>query len=184
MDMTYQPCIIKSFKHDGHLHRMWLQNWLVPPSRLDAAHVSESMIVLINQQTPIQESDRKVWVSKVPAVSFFIPGQWFNVVALIEDAGIRYYCNVASPPYLYEGVLTYIDYDLDVIRTWDGSMHVVDREEYEAHKLLYHYPGIVQDKVSEGLSRLIGRVRGQKAPFQDELVYRYFDEWKNREEEG
>ncbi|MBJ6362808.1 DUF402 domain-containing protein [Paenibacillus sp. GCM10012307] len=182
MEIIYQPCIIKSFKHDGHLHRMWLRNWLIPKSRLTAEHASESIIVLMNSQTPIQEADRKVWVSKVPAVSFFIPGQWFNVVALIEEAGIRYYCNVASPPYLHEGVLTYIDYDLDVIRTWDGSMHVVDRDEYEAHKAMYHYPALVQEKVEEGLTALIQRIQSGGAPFDDDMVYHYYNEWTKREE--
>ncbi|GGG24206.1 DUF402 domain-containing protein [Paenibacillus abyssi] len=175
---TYRPCVIKSFKHDGKLHRMWLKNWLVPSHLLAPEHAVESMIVLINEQTPIQESDGKIWTSKVPAVSFFIPKLWFNVVALLEEPGIRYYCNVASPPYLHEDVLTYIDYDLDVIRTSDGSMFVVDRDEYEQHKAVYLYPQLVEDKVMAGLRQLTGRVRGGNPPFNDDAVYSYYAGWK------
>ncbi|MFF2093244.1 hypothetical protein [Paenibacillus sp. NPDC058174] len=69
----YRHCVIKSFKHDGHLHRTWQRNWLVPNERLAAAQRDENMIVLINRQTPIQEADGKLWISRVPAVSFLSP---------------------------------------------------------------------------------------------------------------
>ncbi|MNH22989.1 hypothetical protein D3C78_677780 [compost metagenome] len=173
----YQHCVIKSFKHNGHIHRTWQQNWLVPSRLLAPEHQAESMTVLINRQTPIQEADGKIWVSRVPAVSFFIPGQWFNIVALIEDGGIRYYCNIASPPYLQGEVLTYIDYDLDVIRTSDGERFVVDQDEYEQHKAAYHYPKMVDDKVRKGLDDLLRRMDDEQAPFQDQLVTFYYEEW-------
>lgn len=175
--VRYKHCIIKSFKHNGHIHRTWQRNWLVPDDLLFREHLDESMIVLINRQTPIQESDGKLWISRVPAVSFFIPGQWYNVVALIEDAGVRYYCNIASPPYLHEGVLTYIDYDLDVIRTADGGCFVVDQDEYKLHSNTYHYPQMVDDKVQEGLASLLLRIEQGRAPFQDEHVSAYYERW-------
>lgn len=175
--VQYEQCIIKSFKHNGHIHRLWQQNWLVPRRSLIREHEEESVIVLINRQTPIQESDGKQWISRVPAVSFFIPGQWFNVVALLEAGGIRYYCNIASPPYLQGGILTYIDYDLDVIRTADGNRYIVDQDEYEQHKQLYHYPQAVQDKVKEGLDALLGRIEHGGSPFSDETAIAYYEEW-------
>ena len=174
---SYSECIIKSFKHNGQLHRIWQQNWLVPESLLEEEHKEESMIVVINRQTPIQESDGKQWISRVPAVSFFIPGQWFNIVALIEHAGIRYYCNIASPPYLNDGVLTYIDYDLDVIRAIDRSIRIVDQQEYDQHKQLYHYPPLVQAKVMNGLNTLLQRIDSDKAPFRDEVIISYYKNW-------
>lgn len=175
--VRYMHCVIKSFKHNGHIHRTWQRNWLVPSELLVPEHREESMIVLINRQTPIQESDGKLWISRVPAVSFFIPGIWYNIVALIEENGIRYYCNIASPPYLQGDVLTYIDYDLDVIRTTDGGCFVVDQDEYELHSHLYHYPQMVNDKVQEGLASLLLRIERGQAPFQDEQVTAYYEAW-------
>ncbi|WP_042167314.1 DUF402 domain-containing protein [Paenibacillus gorillae] len=180
----YRHCVIKSFKHDGHLHRTWQRNWLVPNERLAAAHRDEDMIVLINRQTPIQEADGKLWISRVPAVSFFIPGEWYNVVALLEDAGIRYYCNVASPPFMQGDVLTYIDYDLDVIRTIDGSRHIVDQDEYELHKLAYHYPKKVDDLVYQGLRSLLLRIDRGQAPFEESQVLAYYKEWDEQFDES
>jgi len=141
-------------------------------------------MVLINSQTKIVEADGKEWVSRIPGISFFIPGQWFNVVALIEDNGVRYYCNVASPPYVNGNVITYIDYDLDVIRMPGGEVHVVDQEEYERHKLSYHYSPVVEVKVKQGLKDLLERVKGGHSPFQDDLVLFYYNKWREHGAEG
>ncbi|MGG1517619.1 DUF402 domain-containing protein [Paenibacillus oryzisoli] len=182
----FTPYVIKSFKHDGHLHRMWLTNWRVPQHILTEEHRRQGMIVFINSQTKIQEADGKEWVSRIPGVSFFIPKMWFNIVALMEESGVRYYCNVASPLYLSQNVLTYIDYDLDVIRLPDRSVHIVDQDEYERHKQIYHYSPIVEAKVRDGLAALLALVNADKPPFHDETVVSYFEQWeayKNGENE-
>ncbi|UUZ82979.1 DUF402 domain-containing protein [Paenibacillus sp. P26] len=184
---NFFPYIIKSFKHDGHLHRMWLENWLVPESEMHEEHRSEAMRVFINSQTKIVEADGKEWVSRIPGVSFFIPKMWFNVVALIEGHGVRYYCNVASPPYFSGNVVTYIDYDLDVIRRPGGDIHVVDQEEYERHKICYHYPPVVDSKVKQGMREVLERVRKAAPPFQDERVlgyYKLWEQWRANGAEG
>ncbi len=169
---------IKSFKHDGHLHRVWLENWRVPESRLLREHAEEGMLVFINSQTRIRESDGKEWTSRIPGVSFFVPDKWYNIVALLEEQGVRYYCNIASPPLMYDNTLTYIDYDLDVIKLPNGSWQVVDEEEYQRHKKLYHYSAAVEQKVQSGLEELLARVQDGGAPFQDEAVRTYYASWK------
>lgn len=168
------PFVIKSFKYDGHLHRMWHENWRVPQDCLHPEHADESMLVLINSHTRIQEANGEEWISKIPAVSFFIPQEWYNIVALLEDAGIRYYCNIASPMSVYGQVITYIDYDLDVIRDPRGHTDIVDQEEYAAHKVLYRYPHIVKTRIDQGLNRLLARIERSAAPFQDDIVLSYY----------
>lgn len=174
---SFERRIIKSFKNDGSLHRVWLENWQVPDRLLHPRHASEDMWIFVNDRTTIREADGKEWISRVPAVSFFIPGEWFNVVALIEEKGIRYYCNVASPPYRYADVLTYIDYDLDMVLMPDGTSFELDRDEYDRHKEEYHYTSSVQEQIGEGLGRLQDRIASQASPFDDDEVRRYYSEW-------
>jgi len=173
----FDTCIVKSFKHDGQLHRLWRENWLLPQNQLLQEHKNEDMFVVVNYKTPIEESDGSGWVSRLPAVTFFIPNCWFNVVALIEPAGIRYYCNIASPPYFTCGTLTYIDYDLDVILTLDGDYFVVDEDEYELHKQRYRYSDDVIIKIENGLEDLITRIEQKQAPFIPSHVKYYFSKW-------
>lgn len=171
---------IKSFKHNGHVHRIWMENWLVPFEDMAAVHQAESMFVLINNQTKIIEANGQEWTSKVPGVSFFIPKQWYNIIALIEDSGIRYYCNIASPPYVYEHKLTYIDYDLDVIVMPNREYQIVDQNEFEAHKTMYRYSDIVEAKIQSGLLHLLQRLEGRMAPFEDDQVMAYYELWKKK----
>jgi hypothetical protein len=179
-DAHYARFVIKSFKHDGSVHRIWLENWLVPDSRLHPEHRNERMWVCVNDHTLIREANGTEWVSRVPAVSFFVPGEWFNVVGLLEDSGIRYYCNIASPPYCYGQVLTYIDYDLDVMLMPDGASVELDRDEYERHCEEYRYGADVRNRIQEGLNRLKRRIDRRAAPFRDEAVLRYYAEWRRQ----
>lgn len=178
------PTVIKSFKHNGSLHRMWLENWRVPAGLLKPEHAAEDMAVLVSNQTPIVEADGKEWVSRVPGVSFFIPGKWYNIVALIEAEGVRYYCNIASPPYFSGNTLTYIDYDLDVVVQRDGTRHIVDWDEYDRHQVIYHYSDLVKQKVQAGLDGLLARIDGHAPPFGNRAVLDYFALWKDRERIG
>jgi protein associated with RNAse G/E len=180
---TPQSYIIKSFKHDGHLHRMWLDNWLVPSHLLDPRHAAESIIVLVNSQTKVMEADGREWRSRFPGVAFFIPNQWYNIVALIEGTGIRYYCNIASPRYISRNVITYIDYDLDVIFTPSRETHVVDQEEFELHRVHYRYSPFVEAKVKAGLEHLLIRIQQKSIPFEDDVVLAYYQLWKDNETE-
>ncbi len=172
--------VIKSFKHNGHIHRIWYENWPVPESALHPLHVEERFRVYINHGTRIRESDGKEWVSRVPGVTFFLPGEWFNIVALLESTGVRYYCNIASPFTYYDNTVTYIDYDLDAIKLPDGAIHVVDEEEYRTHRALYQYPALVEAKVKAGLDGLLKRMNEGAAPFQDDEALRYYELWKTR----
>jgi hypothetical protein len=177
----YAGIVIKSLKHDGCLHRMWKTNWRVPSDRMLPGHAGESMIVTINDRTAVQEADGREWISGMPAVSFFIPGRWFNIIALLgEDGTCRYYCNLASPPVVEGDVLTYVDYDLDVIREPDGSVEIVDRDEYERHRAQYDYPESVQRKIELETESLLERIRLGMAPFNDEDAWACYLRWRAR----
>jgi protein associated with RNAse G/E len=175
---AFSPFMIKSLKHDGRLHRMWHENWRVPASLLHPDHSGEALMVFINAQTRIQEADGKEWISRIPAVSFFIPNCWYNIVALIEESGIQYYCNLASPPDVLGHVITYIDYDLDVMLYPNGTTELLDEDEYEQHKQKYHYSPEVEAKVDEGLKLLLKRIEQGAVPFRDELVLHYYRSWE------
>jgi protein associated with RNAse G/E len=116
----------------------------------------------------------------MPAVAFFLPGEWFNVVALLEnDGSVRYYCNIASPPFRHQDVLTYIDYDLDVTLLPDGSIHELDRDEFIRHRSDYRYGADVLAQVDRGMERLQDRMARLAVPFGDAQVRRYYEQWKN-----
>jgi protein associated with RNAse G/E len=170
--------IIKSFKYDGHLHRTWLENWLVPADKLAPEHAAAGLMVCVNHNTLIREANGKTWKSRIPGITFFIPGQWYNVVALIEHSGIRYYCNISSRSLLNGNVITYIDYDLDVVLYPNGNVAVVDQDEYAVNSKLYRYPQVILDNVEQSLNELLERIKRRDIPFHDRHIYEYHRLWK------
>ena len=62
---------------------------------------------------------------------FFYKKRWFNIIAQLKPNGIFYYCNIASPYVIDEGILKYIDYDLDLRVFNDGAFKILDRNEYK-----------------------------------------------------
>ncbi|RED63361.1 MULTISPECIES: DUF402 domain-containing protein [Cohnella] len=179
-DGRYMRCVIKSFKHDGSLHRVWLENWQVPADRLLPGLDSRTVWVLINEHTTVQESNGREWSSRVPAVTYFFPERWYNVVALLEEEGVRYYCNLASPPYRYGDVLTYIDYDLDVVVLADGTAMELDRDEYDAHKATYRYGEAVEERVEAELLALRKDIEAGEFPFDDSTARLFYQQWKEQ----
>jgi protein associated with RNAse G/E len=175
----YEQFEIKSFKHNGSVHRIWYQNWKIPNQLLLPMHQQEDLIVLVNDQTKIKEASGKEWVSRVPSIAYFPKDLWYNIIALMEPEGVRFYCNIASPRYMYQGVLTYIDYDLDVIRSVDGQIQIVDQEEYDNHRLVYRYPKLVETKVRNGLNQLLSRLHTGITPFGDNSASYYYQMWNN-----
>jgi hypothetical protein len=58
-----------------------------------------------------------------------------------------------------------IDLDLDVARTWEGQVEILDREEFELHRKVLQYPKDVVEQ-AEGTAELLAKlVRNREEPF-------------------
>ena len=95
---------------------------------------NENSIIGVNDHTLVTESDDRRWVTREPAIVYFHKKFWFNIIAMIREEGVSYYCNLASPFVLDNEALKYIDYDLDVKVFKDGEKKLLDVEEYERHR--------------------------------------------------
>ena len=82
----------------------------------------------------VTESDGRTWVTREPAICYFHAKQWFNVIGMLREDGIYYYCNISSPFALDDEAIKYIDYDLDVKVFPDMTYHILDEDEYADHK--------------------------------------------------
>jgi len=98
--------------------------------------------------------------------------RWYNVFTFHEpDGALRnYYCNVNMPPIYKEGVLDYIDLDVDVVVWDDFSYKVLDRNEYKASAALFDYPEQVTLQVERAVDELIGLIERKEFPFDAETV--------------
>jgi len=92
---------IQSYKHDGKLHRTWRDTMVLK--------TSEHSMIGVNDHTLVTESDGRRWVTREPAIVYFHKKYWFNVIAMIREKGVSYYCNLATPFLLDDEALKYID---------------------------------------------------------------------------
>jgi uncharacterized protein len=159
---------IQSYKHNGQLHRVW-QNTLVLKG-------NELVVIGANDKTPVIESDGRSWITREPAICYFHAKYWFNIIGMIRNDGIYYYCNISSPFVYDEEGLKYIDYDLDVKVYPDMTYDLLDEDEYEVHRRLMNYPEVLDQILRNNMEYLLRWVRQRKGPFSPDFI----DNWYER----
>lgn len=161
---------IQSYKHDGTLHRTWRDTMVLK--------TSENSLIGVNDHTLVTESDGRRWVTREPAIVFFHQKYWFNVIAMLREKGVSYYCNLASPYLLDEEALKYIDYDLDVKVFPDGEKRLLDVDEYEAHSKQMGYSPEIDYILKENVKILVDWINNEKGPFSKGYVDIWYDRYK------
>lgn len=162
---------IQSFKHDGSLHRTWCRGFVL--------EANDERMVVVTDKTWVIEADGRRWLTREPAVCFFYPHAWFNVISMIRMSGIYYYCNLASPS-LYDGeAIKNIDYDLDVKLYPDGGYQILDENEYAEHARQMEYPEDVRHIVERQVDDLIALMDKGAEPFNEECIEKYYHQYLN-----
>jgi protein associated with RNAse G/E len=153
---------MNSYKHDGNLHRCWERNTVIS--------ADDNHIIGINDHTLVTEATGKRWHTKEPALFYFDRTHWFNIIYIMRKEQPYYYCNISSPYTFSEGVLRYIDYDIDVIVKSDFTYQIVDMEDYERHKERFGYSQHVQNHIHQAIATLKQWIDERNRPFQKEFI--------------
>ncbi|WP_217589726.1 nucleoside tri-diphosphate phosphatase [Lentibacillus saliphilus] len=160
---------IESYKHNGTLHRVWRESLVLSGT--------ENECIVANDRALVTESDGRTWVTREPAICYFNAQYWFNVIGMLRQDGIYYYCNIGSP-FIYDNdmnVLKYIDYDLDVKVFPDMTYVLLDEDEYEEHRREMNYPDKLDHILYEHIDYLLSWVRQRKGPFAHEYIDRWYE---------
>ena len=166
---------IQSYKHDGSLHRTWKETMVLK--------TSENSLIGCNDHTLVTEDDGRRWVTREPAIVFFHKHYWFNVVAMIRDNGVSYYCNLATPYALDREALKYIDYDLDIKVFPNGEKRLLDVDEYKQHSVHWNYPPEIDHILKQNVKVLVDWINQGKGPFSQahiDIWYRRYQELLHR----
>ena len=159
---------IKSYKHNGQLHRVWENNFVLKGTK--------TIVIGANDKTKVIEGDGRTWITREPAIFYFHAQYWFNIISMMKEDGVHYYCNISSPFVYDKEALKYIDYDLDVKVFPDMTYHLLDEDEYESHKKLMKYPRALDAILNNNMDHLIRWIRQRKGPFSPDFV----DTWYER----
>ena len=162
---------IHSYKHDKTIHRVW--------NKITVLEENEHELVVANYKTRVVESNGRYWNTKEPAICFFYDDEWFNIIAMLKDDGIYYYCNISSPYIFDDEAIKYIDYDLDLRVDSKYTYRVLDRDEYRYHGKIMDYSPKLKEVLEASLDKVIGMVKGREGPFNHNVVLKYFDLYKS-----
>lgn len=159
--------IIHCYKHNGMIYKSWENAYVLD--------IKDDYIVLGNENVLVTRKDGRKWRTKEPAIMFFYTKRWFNIIAQLKGNGLFYYCNIASPYVIDENYIKYIDYDLDLRVFNDGAFKILDRNEYNYHRRLMHYPREIDIIVKRELSSLIEMKKNGDNPFNKKTIDYYYD---------
>jgi len=160
---------IQSFKHDKSLHRTWSKAFVI--------EANDKRIVAITDRAYVIEADGRKWLTREPAICFFYPDKWYNVISMIRKKGVFYYCNLASPS-IYDGeALKNIDYDLDIKVSNDFEYFILDEDEYEEHAKGMKYSKDLDYVVHKQMKTLIKQIEKRQSPFDHEEIQRLYNRY-------
>lgn len=161
---------IHSYKHDKKIHRVW--------NNVTVLDFDDEMLIVGNYKARVVESNGRYWNTKEPAICFFYNNEWFNVIAMMKEDGIHYYCNISSP-YVYDDeAIKYVDYDLDLRVDSKFNYRILDKDEYKYHAKIMEYPEKLKVVIESSLEKVIDMVKRRVGPFNIEVVMKYYDEYK------
>jgi len=88
----------------------------------------------------IYRGDTALFVAEHDALTVVVPGAWWAPAWWIGHPTLELYVNINTPAVWDDERIVTVDLDLDVIRSRDGTVEVVDRDEFELHQVQYAYP--------------------------------------------
>src|SRR5438128_908527 len=132
-------------KYDGTEHRRW---------EADIVERRDSLIIL--EGVFEGEVDHDLMgriVSGTRSVEYYWLDRYYNVFRLAEQSGKfrSFYCNIGTPAELENGMLTYIDLDIDVLVEPDFSYRVIDLDDFETNVVKQGYSEEIQRRTHDAL---------------------------------
>ena len=160
---------IESYKHDGSLHRFWDRGLVLDDN--------EDFIVIATKRAKVTESNGRRWFTKEPAVTVFSKKEWWNVICMMKQNGICFYCNIASPVITSKTCIKYIDYDLDTKLFTDDKVKLLDEKEYAHHKRTYNYGDELDEVLRYQTQQIMKMMKNHDFPFIEEKVKEYYNQF-------
>jgi protein associated with RNAse G/E len=139
---------INSRKYDGTIRRSWTCRFV---SQEDSLLVFEGEF-----ESEVSHPDLGLIAAGSRSLEYYWLDRWYNVFRFYEPTGEfrNLYCNVNMPPTVENGVLDYVDLDIDVVVWPDGAAKVLDEDDFEANAETYDYPESVRAAAIDALAEI------------------------------
>ena len=100
--------------------------------------------------TPVLSGKSGQWFDAPDGgMDMYFDDRWYNVYHHGSSAPYLWYCNIAMPATFDGSTLRWVDLDIDIRCHLDGSLRVLDEDEFEHNRVEMAYP---QDVVERALA--------------------------------
>lgn len=140
--------------------------------------ISEYFMIGVNDYILVIEFDGCWWVMCELVIVYFYKKYWFNVIVMIREKGVFYYCNLVLFFLLDDEVLKYIDYDLDIKVFFDGEKWLLDVDEYEMYSKMMNYLNDIDFILKENVKILVDWINNGDGLFLEGYIDIWYDCYK------
>lgn len=157
--MLEKSITINSRKFDGAVNRSW---------KCDLAERNGSLLVFIGIfDLEVKHADLGIIRRGTVSYEYYWLDRWYNVFRFHEPDGEfrNYYCNINIPPRFQDGILDYVDLDIDVLVWPDGSFKILDRDEFEVNSIKFQYPAELREASERALNEVLHLIETSQFPF-------------------
>ncbi|MBU4691235.1 DUF402 domain-containing protein [Mycoplasma zalophi] len=164
---------IQSFKYDGTLYRQYngvklIDNW-------------KDYAVFLMVKTKVAEESIN-WVVNEPTLFLFSKTHFFNATILVRNDQKFVYVNLASPFYIEDNTVKYIDFDLDVKTNLRNDFNVIDWNDFKTNIIKYKYPKELIYKIYDEIDYLYLLFNSKEDFFNERNINQYVEKLKKLKE--
>lgn len=81
----------------------------------------------------------------------------------------KHYINIALPSTWRDGTLRFVDLDLDISWWADGTINLLDEDEFAEHRERFGYPQWLVDRAWDAVDEVRGLISARNTPFDESL---------------
>jgi len=157
--MSNELVTVNSRKYDLSIRRTW---------QCRLIERNDPLLVFVGEfDRDVEHTDLGSIKTGTISYEYYWLDRWYNVFRFHEPAGTfrNYYCNINIPPIFGNGVLDYVDLDIDIVLWPDGRILTLDEGEFEANAAKFEYPPDVRSNTVKALGELRRMINADEFPF-------------------
>ena len=126
--------------------------------------LANGVIILAFWQHPMKDLGYTCFEPEDRFLEYYYTNRWFNIFDISTADGERkgWYCNIAEPAFIYDDHIEQIDLLLDVWVTPEGTLLLLDQDEFEADTTLNDEQ---RKGAQQGLHDLLQMIAARREPF-------------------
>lgn len=172
------PVIVRVLKYNGTEYRRWSariasRGTVVPPMdhAQDARAERDDSLIVLDAEFECDVSHEVLGeiARGTRTAEYYWFNRWYNIFRFLEKDGSTriWYCNINTPPKLEDGVLSYIDLDIDVLVQPDFTYQLLDIDEFEQNARVFVYPDEVRRNVRRAIAGVTSLIEARQFPFTE-----------------